>query len=116
MFFGSLPAGLISRFHRGGQLAVSSDRDLFQEATGSTLRLAAVKRHGSLELWVNGELVASTTDDTVSEVTRDQLRWNQLREGEGAIGKLKPGAVSVVETHDRALSPAELQPSDRQRL
>lgn len=109
MFFGSLPAGLISRFYRGGQLAVSIDRDLFQEDRASTLRVAAVKRGGSLELWVDGELVASITDDTVSDVAREQLGWSQLREGEGPIGKLKRGAVSGVETHERALSVAELK-------
>ena len=31
MFFGSLPAGLVSRFRRAGQLAVSADHDLFGE-------------------------------------------------------------------------------------
>ena len=111
MFFGSLPAGRISRFHRRGQLAVSTDRDLFSAAGSSTLRVAAVKRGGSLELWVNGKLVASATDDTLSDITRDQLGWSALRKGEGAIGKLKPGAVSRVETHDRALTAAELKPS-----
>ena len=110
MFFGSLPAGLISRFRRDGQLAVSIDRDLFQEANAATLRVAAVRRGGLLELWVNDELVTSAVDDTLASVTRDQLGWRDLREGEGAIGKLKPGAVNRLETHDRALSAAELQP------
>ena len=110
MFFGSLPAGLISRFSRDGQLAVSIDRDLFQEANVGTLRVAAVKRGGSLELWVNGKLITSATDDSLASVTRDQLGWRDIREGQGAIGKLKPDAVTNVETHDRALSAAELQP------
>ena len=110
MFFGSLPAGLVSRFRRAGQLAVSADRDLFAEAEASTLSVAAVKRGGSLELWADGSLVASATaaaDDPLSDDV-GQL-GSTLRVGEGAIGKL--AGVKNVQVHDRALSAAELETS-----
>lgn len=107
MFFGSLPAGLVSRFHRAGQLAVSVDRDLFEDAKASTLRVAAVKRGDSLELWADGSLVASATAAGGDPLSGDSGQLGStLTVGGGAIGNL-PG-VENVQVHDRALSVGEL--------